>query len=378
MEYETLTPFEFTGDAKTYFRIWVVNTFLSIVTLGIYSAWAKVRSQRYFYSHLNLDGSGFEYHANPLGILLGRVIAVVLFSIYLLTSRYWPDFSLWFLLLLVPVLPWIVRSSLRFRARNSSWRNIRFRFDGSYRSALNIVGILPAIIYGPLVVLNALAAPYLVTGTVPRSFGLYYGVAVVSALVFLGIAMHAYYDYVVTGSNFGNSRFEFRSTRKEYYGLITILFLATLGMAIVVSILAFLTILLGSQILDGSDSIIQSFRTLATAGLGIVMYVFIIGAFGARTTNLLYNGIVIPGWYTFRSDVTISGLFNLYLQNSIMIIVTLGLYIPFAKIRMINYRAEHLRLIATAPMDQFESHPTDETSAVGQEVGEMFDFGLSL
>jgi len=61
-----------------------------------------------------------------------------------------------------------------------------------------------------------------------------------------------------------------------------------------------------------------------------------------------------------------------------MIIVTLGLYIPFAKIRMINYRAEHLRLIATAPMDQFESHPTDETSAVGQKVGEMFDFGLSL
>src|SRR6059058_745587 len=34
---------EFTADPKEYFRIWIVNLALTIVTLGIYSAWAKVR-----------------------------------------------------------------------------------------------------------------------------------------------------------------------------------------------------------------------------------------------------------------------------------------------------------------------------------------------
>jgi hypothetical protein len=44
-------PFEFRGEAREYFRIWIVNLALGIVTLGVYSAWAKVRSERYFYGN---------------------------------------------------------------------------------------------------------------------------------------------------------------------------------------------------------------------------------------------------------------------------------------------------------------------------------------
>ena len=31
-------PLRFTGSGSEYFRIWITNTFLTIVTLGIYSA----------------------------------------------------------------------------------------------------------------------------------------------------------------------------------------------------------------------------------------------------------------------------------------------------------------------------------------------------
>ncbi|MDH4174015.1 MAG: YjgN family protein, partial [Betaproteobacteria bacterium] len=37
---------EFTGSAREYFRIWIVNLFFTLITLGIYSAWAKVRKKR--------------------------------------------------------------------------------------------------------------------------------------------------------------------------------------------------------------------------------------------------------------------------------------------------------------------------------------------
>jgi hypothetical protein len=43
------TPIEFTGTAGEYFGIWIVNILLTIVTVGFYSAWAKVRRKRYFY-----------------------------------------------------------------------------------------------------------------------------------------------------------------------------------------------------------------------------------------------------------------------------------------------------------------------------------------
>src|SRR5690606_19467483 len=70
-----LRPIVFTGSGGEYFRIWIVNLLLSILSLGIYSAWAKVRRQRYFHRNTRLAGSAFDYHARPAAILLGRIVA---------------------------------------------------------------------------------------------------------------------------------------------------------------------------------------------------------------------------------------------------------------------------------------------------------------
>ena len=66
----------FTGRASEYFGIWIVNVLLTIITLGIYSAWAKVRRNRYFYGNTVLLGRSFEYHAKGLQILIGRLIVL--------------------------------------------------------------------------------------------------------------------------------------------------------------------------------------------------------------------------------------------------------------------------------------------------------------
>ena len=82
--------FEFRATGSEYFRIWIVNLLLTIVTLGIYSAWAKVRRLRYFYGSTALEGTSFDYHADPKAILKGRLIAVLAYvvfnSVYTLAS----------------------------------------------------------------------------------------------------------------------------------------------------------------------------------------------------------------------------------------------------------------------------------------------------
>src|SRR5882724_3038436 len=90
-------PVEFTATTGEYFRIWIVNLALTVVTLGIYSAWAKVRKRRYFYSHTRIDGEGFEYLANPIAILKGRLIAFALFGAFYAVSHFAPlyQFILW-------------------------------------------------------------------------------------------------------------------------------------------------------------------------------------------------------------------------------------------------------------------------------------------
>src|SRR5262245_36210186 len=62
-------PFEFRGEWREYFRIWIVNVALTVLTLGVYSAWAKVRTQRYFYGNTRVAGRAFDYQAQPLPIL---------------------------------------------------------------------------------------------------------------------------------------------------------------------------------------------------------------------------------------------------------------------------------------------------------------------
>ena len=40
----------FAGRAREYFGIWITNLTLSLITVGIYSAWAKVRRLTYFHN----------------------------------------------------------------------------------------------------------------------------------------------------------------------------------------------------------------------------------------------------------------------------------------------------------------------------------------
>src|SRR5882762_5259305 len=101
-------PVEFTADTGEYFRIWIVNLALTIVTLGVYSAWAKVRKRRYFYGHTRIDGEGFEYRANPITILKGRLIAAALFALFYGVGQFAPLYQLLLWIPLAVVGPWLV------------------------------------------------------------------------------------------------------------------------------------------------------------------------------------------------------------------------------------------------------------------------------
>lgn len=107
--------FEFTGSGKEYFKIWIVNLLLTILTLGIYSAWAKVRRLQYFYRNTRLNDTSFEYHGTPKAILKGRLIAVGLFAVYSIAGKVNPFLGVAIGLLMALVMPWLIVRSLRFK-----------------------------------------------------------------------------------------------------------------------------------------------------------------------------------------------------------------------------------------------------------------------
>jgi uncharacterized membrane protein YjgN (DUF898 family) len=109
---ERTHPVAFTATAGEYFRIWIVNLALTIVTLGLYSPWAKVRRKRYFYGHTSVDGDSFEYRGNPVAILKGRLIAVAIVAVMWSVSHFAPLLTLGVFFAAIFVVPWLIERAL--------------------------------------------------------------------------------------------------------------------------------------------------------------------------------------------------------------------------------------------------------------------------
>ncbi len=323
-----LIGFEFKGDGMEYFKIWIVNVLLSILTLGIYSAWAKVRTNRYFYSNLYLDDSNFRYLAAPLTILKGRIIAIVAFIVYTIVSAILPILGVMMIVALLFAIPYFVNQSMAFNSRMTSYKNIQFRFSASYWQAFMVIYIWP--ILGLL------------------SFGILYPLAL--------LKMH---EYLVKNSSYGTTKFDFNATYKEY-GMI---FLVMIGVLLVVGLPMWGLIMMVPTLALISPIVI------AVVYIGLILFAIV------KINNLYISSISLID-HRFEASLSIGSLGLVMLINLLLTIVTLGLYLPAAKVRMTKYFSSHIVMHATDSLDNFAAAEKENISALGEEFGEVFDFGI--
>jgi len=319
-------PFEFKGNGSEYFRIWVVNILLSIVTLGIYSAWAKVRRKQYFYGNTRVNGAGFEYLGNPAKILKGRLIIGSLLIITGATSHFFPMIHFPLVLVLGVFAPWLIIRSLMFNAHNSAWRNIRFGFKASYGQAFKAYVLWPVL---AMLTLGCLS-PY---------------------------AFCRQKKFLVENSSFGKTAFVFGASWKDYYRILMV--------ASLIGILAAAAVA-GAVIL---------FAPLAILALPIYLYVY--AYFAVNTGNLLYNASRL-GRHRLLSTMEVKSFMMLVLTNTLATALTLGLFHPWAKVRTMRYKAQHLTLIEAGDLNMFVAVEQKEVGAIGDASSDFFDFDLGL
>ncbi|MDH5424893.1 MAG: YjgN family protein [Gammaproteobacteria bacterium] len=320
--------FEFRGDGMEYFKIWIVNVLLTIVTLGIYSAWATVRNRRYFYSNTILDNSSFSYLADPITILKGRIIAIVAFIIYSVAASQFPPAAIAIAVVFVFLFPYFLNKSLAFNHRMSAYKNIQFRFKGSYKDAFMVMYIWPLL------------------GLV--SLGILY------PLVFLKTN-----QYIVKNSAYGTTSFDFNASFKDY----GIIFLIMIGVGLVFGIPIW------------AITVFVPALAVITPVLMILVYFGLIVYFIVETQNLFYRSATL-GEHSFAANLTISGLAKVILINALLTVITLGLYLPAAKVRMAKYMCSCLVMNAAGSLDHHAAAEKENISALGEEFGQVFDFGV--
>jgi len=427
-------PLEFTGKTREYFGIWLVNELLTVLTLGIYGAWAKVRNKRYLYGNTLLDKSPFDYHANPLAILRGWLIALVFFFLYSVISKFTPFAAPVFAILFLVMTPWVVINALSFRWRNTSYRNIRFGFEKDYKEAISVFIFLAILV--PLTL--GLIIPYYIY----RQKG-----------------------FIVNHSSYGQTRFSLDAGAGGFYKiyLIAIGILIGAGMLVVMITGSFSGYMLASKgmpvpaqissqavlpMIDyerflsdvrndnvlkvemGSDTIYiekkdgQTYMTLSTndpslidelmdhnvkinikdpggnplssepaqipqmpAAVSVItflgmlplflIYILIFGYIQAATTNYIWNNTTV-GEHSFECTLTVKKMTWIYFTNMLLIMFSIGLLVPWARIRILRYRIENLTLVASGSLDQVVQQEQQYVNAMGEEIGEVFDVDIGL
>jgi len=335
-------PFQFTGDTREFFRIWIVNLALSIVTLGIYSAWAKVRTNRYFYANTWVAGAPFQYLAQPIPILKGRIIAAGVFGSYALAGHFSTKLQLALAGVIALIVPWMVVRGLRFHARYSAWRSLNFRFVGGYGAAY----------------LRYLLIPLLV---IPFTLGFAYA-----------YVKWQQRRFVVEGHRFGGKEFKFHATSGDFFPP----YLAAIGLGFLWVI--FVVVVMMSVVFAGGHAgPPEKWKIYSVAAFEYAGF-FLIGIYVvARVTNLVYNKTELDG-HRLQSSLRARDLMALYVGNTFAILFSAGLLIPWAMVRMAKYRASCLTLLASGDLDTFVAVASAEENATGAEMDVLFDVDLGF
>jgi uncharacterized membrane protein YjgN (DUF898 family) len=369
-------PLEFTATGGEYFRIWIVNLLLTIVTLGIYSAWAKVRKTRYLLSNTRLDGAAFQYHGRPGAILRGRLLVGAFAVAYSLAGRISITAGIVAASVLGLLAPWLFFKAMRFKLTNTSWRGVRFGFDST--AGASYIALAPGVVMWVLLATQVATLRPVSPGEQPAMAGFFFMYSVFLALVPLLHARLKAYQHRAT--TWGDVRFDFEPSTGAFYKLYAKTFLVALapvlvigvGVAVVVGVYAS-----GRPAPGPSTEAMLPFFVAMYAAM-LVAYVFVFAYFSARAQRLVWER-THGGPFAFSTRITAWGLIGIWMKNGILTLLTVGLYWPWAAVDIARYQIACTDIECTGSLDAIAAGAgAVERSAAGDGAIDLVGWDIGL
>jgi uncharacterized membrane protein YjgN (DUF898 family) len=370
--------FKFTGSGSEYFRIWIVNLFLVVITFGIYYPWARVRKLRYFYANTLVDGDALGFHGTPQTMFKGYLLIAALGGAYSLLSHLSPIAGVVALVALFTVGPALWRAGLRFRLANTSWRGLRFAFTGSMKDAYAtqwpvLVPLFLLLGTSAFMGMNADDAgkPQLGAGWI--------AVALLPLLIVIGSVysfwavkryQHSHYALGDLQTRFSAGVGKFA---KLYFKLLGMMMMIMFTLGVVAAVV---TPLVGGKMPKGIGMMI----------LFAIAYLFFLAALLsifkpwliARSQNLIWNHTGNDE-LQFHSALKARSLIGPAFKNWLLIIITLGFYWPFAAIATTRMRLQAVHADLTSSADSLTGSASGAAvGASGEAAGDLFGLDVGL
>lgn len=305
----------FHGNGGSLFKIYLVNLLLMIITLGIYSCWAKVKVRKYLLTQTEFDGDFFDYHGMGKELLSGYWKAGLIFGLPLAILHRLPTMLGGGTVLLIVcsalayisiflMIPFGMARARRYRLSRTSWRGIRFSFRGKAWDFTKLF----------------IGGTFLTAITL----GLYYP--------FFAARKHG---FMVGHSYFGNRPFEFDGNGRDLF-----------------------TPYLRTWLL-----------TLPTLGLSWLWFL-------AQKQRYFWEH-TFSGSLQFRSTVTGRALLGFYSKNLLLLLFTAGLAWPWVVVRKMQFFFRYLTLEGAIEPESIHQE-AQEATATGEALADTMDAGFEL
>ncbi|WKE65400.1 YjgN family protein [Gallaecimonas kandeliae] len=382
-----LHSFRFKGQGAEFFGIWIVNLLLSILTLGIYSAWAKVRTHRYFYGNTELDGDHFEYLATPRQILIGRIVTVLVLLLWGFANNASPILAMVLGLLFAVLMPVLVVRNLRFDARVTRFRNVRFDFAGGYGPAY--ANLLGKPLAGYLAVGLAVTLAALLGGVVGP------GLAVVLAVLVGLLGMVCIYawvsssmaQYLMSGYRYGDKAFSAEVAFGEYFKIGALA--ALIGIGLMLAIVTVLSVVVGINVVADMQQLgahakdPQMARAMMPLVFGFYLSFFVTALFvsafvKAKVRNYLFSCTQIEGGLQLVSNMKPLSYLGLVLTNLLLVVFTLGFGSAWARVRYARFLADCTAVEGDLALVAVQDHQHETDVAIADELASAFDVQIGV
>ena len=376
-------PIRFTGSGSEYFRIWIVNLLLSIVTLSLYRPWAKVRRLRYFYANTLVDGHAFDFHGNPWKMLRGYLLVGLMFIAYSVAGRFSAMAALVAIAIVAVLWPALLRASMQFRLGNTSWRGLRFRFTGTLSGAYACM--LPMFI--PAFVLAMLrfeiVDPQHPTMAYIAHIYLVMGLSALVAPLMWWMFKRYQHGHYSLGQ--WQTRLDVGAGRAYGLGLrvIGVFLLSLLVVGILVAIVGGIVAAVAASgghmpSLGGNKPLMFAVFFVVGMAMYFLMLIVPVPYAMSRGQNMIWSGTRCDE-LRFDSKLPFGALLGLTLKNWLLMIVTLGLYWPFAAVAFYKLRVESLTPQLSGDLDQLQAQAAANASdASGDAAGDLFGIDIGL
>lgn len=367
-------PVQFTGSGSEYFRLWIVNLLLTLVTLSLYHPFAKARKLRYFHANTLVGDEALGFHGNPWAMLRGYLLVIAFFGCYALAGQVSPGAAMLAAGVFALLWPAMWLASMRFRLANTSWRGLRLRFTGDLAGTYG--AFLPALPLGIALAASAGASD----DQSPLAIGgaMVLGVAVLASLLLSPLALASIKRYQHDHFAFADETARLTVPTRAFYGLFMRTGLISLAAGLLLASGAGVAAALGLAV----GGRLGGVAAIGAVVLGLLGYLLLFALtqpyFSARLQNLLWNGTA-SFHLRFECTLRCRDLAWLSLRNLLLTVCTLGLYRPFAAVNTARLRLEAVHLLAYCDLDGLTQAPgRSSAEATGEAAADVLGVDIGL